>query len=149
VVSSEPYQTLPLLNYLMLFLVDSPSLTLLVLFLIHALLQSLVAAQHFFAVNLANFSPHLLLLLKPLNCLQSQSNFLILIYLYITSIILLYLIPNLGILCLSQFLEDFQTLISSVSTSPHEFLITGDFNIHVDDLADSNAIQFLSLLDHA
>jgi len=49
----------------------------------------------------------------------------------------------------SQFLEDFQTLISSVSTSPHEFLITDDFNIHVDDLADSNAVQFLSLLDHA
>jgi len=49
----------------------------------------------------------------------------------------------------SQFLEDFQTLVSSVSTSPHEFLITGDFNIHVDDLADSNAIQFLSFLDHA
>jgi len=49
----------------------------------------------------------------------------------------------------SQFLEDFQTLISSVSTSPHEFLITGDFNIPVDDLTDANAIQFLSLLDHA
>jgi len=48
----------------------------------------------------------------------------------------------------SQFLEDFQTLISSVSTS-HEFLITGDFSIRVDDLTDSNAIQFLSLLDHA
>jgi len=48
----------------------------------------------------------------------------------------------------SQFLEDFQTLIPSVSTSPHKFLITGDFNIHVDDLADSNATQFLSLLDH-
>jgi len=49
----------------------------------------------------------------------------------------------------SQFLEDFQTLIASVSTSPHEFLITGDFNIHVDNLTDSNAIQFISLLDHA
>jgi len=48
----------------------------------------------------------------------------------------------------SQFLEDFQTLISNVSTS-HKFLMTGDFNIHVDDLTDSNAIQFLSLLDHA
>jgi len=49
----------------------------------------------------------------------------------------------------SLFLEDFQTLISSVSTSHYEFLITGDFNIHVDDLTDSNVIQFLSLLDHA
>jgi len=59
--------TLPLLNYLIL--VDPLSLIHLVLFLIHALLQSLVAAQHFFSVNLANFSPHLLLLLNPLNCL--------------------------------------------------------------------------------
>jgi exonuclease III len=49
----------------------------------------------------------------------------------------------------SQFLKDFQTLISSVSTTPHEFIITGDFNIHVDDLTDSNAAQFTSLLDHA
>jgi len=48
----------------------------------------------------------------------------------------------------SQFLEDFQTLISLVSTSHHEFLITGDFNMQVDDLTDSNAMQFLSLLDH-
>ena len=49
----------------------------------------------------------------------------------------------------SQFLEDFQTLVSSASTTPHEFLITGDFNIHVDDLTDSNTTQFMSLLDHA
>ena len=39
----------------------------------------------------------------------------------------------------SQFLEDFQTLVSLASTTPHEFLITGDFNIHVDDHTDSNA----------
>ena len=49
----------------------------------------------------------------------------------------------------SQFLEDFQTLVSVASTLPHEFLITGDFNIHVDDPTDPNAIQFLTLLDHA
>jgi len=127
--------------------VDSPSLTLLVLFLIHALLQSLVAAQHFFSVNLANFSSHLLLLLNILNCLQSQSNFLTLIWLYI------HRPPQSKTksrhsVSFSQFLEDFQTLISSVSTS-YEFLITGDFNIHVDDHTNSNAIQFLSLLDHA
>lgn len=34
----------------------------------------------------------------------------------------------------SKLLDDFQTLISSISTSPHDFLITGDFNKHVDDL---------------
>ena len=49
----------------------------------------------------------------------------------------------------SQFLADFQTLISSISTTPYEFLITGDFNIHVDDLTDSNALKFISLLDLA
>jgi len=49
----------------------------------------------------------------------------------------------------SQFLEDFQTLILSVSTFPHEYRITGDFKIHDDDLTDSNTIQFLLLLDHA
>jgi len=49
----------------------------------------------------------------------------------------------------SQFLAYFQTVISTVTTSPHEFLITGDFSIHVDDLTDSNVIQFLSYLDHA
>jgi len=63
--------------------------------------SALVAAQHFFSVNLANFSPHPLLLLNPLNCLQSLANFLTLIWLYITSIVLLNLIPNIGILCLS------------------------------------------------
>jgi HEPN domain-containing protein len=49
----------------------------------------------------------------------------------------------------SQFLDDFQTLISSAATCPHEFVITGDFNIHVDDITNPNTIQFTSLLDHA
>jgi len=49
----------------------------------------------------------------------------------------------------SQFLEDFQTFISFVSKSPHEFLITGDLNIHLDDLTESNALQCISLIDHA
>jgi len=49
----------------------------------------------------------------------------------------------------SQFLEEFQTLISILATSPNEFIITGDFNIHVDDPHDFNATQFLSLLDQA
>lgn len=52
-------------------------------------------------------------------------------------------------LSFSQFLEDFQTLVSLASTTPHEFLITGDFNVHVDDPKDSYAIQFLALLDQA
>jgi len=90
-------------------------------------------ALHFFSMNLAIFSPHLLLLSNPLNCQQSWSNFGTLIWLYITSIVFLNLLQNL--LSFSQFLEDYQTLFSSVSIS-REFLITGNFNIHVDDLTD-------------
>jgi len=41
-----------------------------------------------------------------------------------------------------QFLEVFQSLISSLSTSD-KFLVTGNFNIIVDDFTDSNAFQFL------
>jgi len=76
--------TLPLLNYLMLynphgFTFINTSRT-----VPDALRQSLVVAQHFYSVNLPNCSPHLLLLLlNHLNCLQSQSSFLTLIWLYI------------------------------------------------------------------
>jgi hypothetical protein len=54
----------------------------------------------------------------------------------------------------SQFIEDFQCFIFSVATlSPplslsHEFLITGDFNIHADDPSDNYSQQFLSILSH-
>jgi exonuclease III len=47
----------------------------------------------------------------------------------------------------SQFFTDFQTLISHTATIPHGFLITGDFNLHIDDLENPNAKQFLTLLD--
>ena len=47
----------------------------------------------------------------------------------------------------SQFLTDFQTLVSLAATTSHDFLITGDFNLHVDDNQNSQANQFLSVLD--
>ena len=46
----------------------------------------------------------------------------------------------------SQFLSDFSDLLSSICTTPHDFIITGDFNIHVNDLSNSDTIKFLSLL---
>ena len=46
----------------------------------------------------------------------------------------------------STFLDEFHSFLCSAATTPHEFLITGDFNIHVDDPLDSQAIAFLSLL---
>jgi len=134
-------RTLHLLNYLKLLHVDSPSLTVLFLFLIHALLQSLVAAHHFFSVNLQTKSFEL----SSVTIKLSHSNL---------ALYNIYRPPQSNTksrhsVSFSQLLEVLQTLISSVSTSPHKFLFTGDFNIHIDDLADSKATQFLSLLDHA
>ena len=40
---------------------------------------------------------------------------------------------------ISVFLDEFQTFISSADTTPHEILITGDFNIHLDDPLDSSS----------
>jgi Endonuclease-reverse transcriptase len=48
---------------------------------------------------------------------------------------------------LSQFLNDFQILVSLAATTSHEFLITGDFNLHLDDYQKSQTNQFLSVLD--
>jgi hypothetical protein len=45
--------------------------------------------------------------------------------------------------------KDFYTLFSAAATTSHEFLITGDFNLHVDDLFNSNTKQFLSTLSAA
>ena len=44
----------------------------------------------------------------------------------------------------SVFLEEFNCFLSSAATTPHEFLITGDFNIHLDNPADHLTAQFLS-----
>ena len=38
--------------------------------------------------------------------------------------------------------------LSSAATTPHEFIITGDFNIHLDNPADTFTSQFLSLLSY-
>jgi len=111
-----------------------PSLTHLVLFLMHILFQSLVVAHHFFSVNLANFSPHV-------NCYYFQILWIVytvtiklphsILALYIASSIYYEISTFCVFLLASRRLSD--SHISSVSTSSHEFLITGDFNIHVDD----------------
>lgn len=49
----------------------------------------------------------------------------------------------------SDFLADLHTLVSIAATTPHEFLITGDFNLHIDNSTDSHSQQFLTLLNNS
>ena len=46
----------------------------------------------------------------------------------------------------STFIDEFRTLLASFSTTKDDFLITGDFNIHVDNFSDSHSSQLSSLL---
>ena len=46
----------------------------------------------------------------------------------------------------SVFLNDFSSFLSFAATTPHKFIITGDFNIHLHNPADTLTSQFLSLL---
>jgi len=43
-------------------------------------------------------------------------------------------------------LDEFNSFLSTAATTPHEFLITGDFNIHLDTPTDYYTSQFLALL---
>ena len=47
------------------------------------------------------------------------------------------------------YCEGLNNLFSVVATTPHEFIITGDFNLHLDDLSYLQTKQFLTLLDSA
>ena len=40
--------------------------------------------------------------------------------------------------------DEFNSFLSTAATTPHEFLITGDFNIHLDNPTDYYTSQFLS-----
>lgn len=44
------------------------------------------------------------------------------------------------------FLSEFRDFLSTACTTPNNFLITGDFNIHIDDSSNSDTRSFLSLL---
>ena len=47
---------------------------------------------------------------------------------------------------ISVFLDEFQNFLSSAATTPHEFIITGDCNIHLDDHLASSSQPFTDLL---
>jgi len=46
----------------------------------------------------------------------------------------------------SLFLDEFNSFLSVAATTPHEFVITGDFNIHLDNSSDHATSQFLSVI---
>jgi len=46
----------------------------------------------------------------------------------------------------SVLLDDFSFFLSSAATTPHEFIITGDFNIYLNNPTDTLTSQFLFLL---
>ncbi len=46
----------------------------------------------------------------------------------------------------STFLTEFDTFLSSVVPTPNKFLITGDFNIHVNNQTNNDGIAFMALL---
>jgi len=108
-----------------------------------------MVALHFFSVNLVNFSPHLLLLSTPLNCPQSRSNFLTLIWLYIiSSSIFLEISVSCIFLTVSRRLSDSHIICINYSSriSHHRRFKLSCWWSHWLQI---NAIQFLSLLDHA
>jgi len=48
---------------------------------------------------------------------------------------------------LSLFLDEFNSFLSFATTTPHEFIITGDFNIHLDNHSDQRYLS-VSLFCH-
>ena len=59
-----------------------------------------------------------------------------------------YLSSNLIIFLLYffLFLDEFNSFLSVAATTPHEFVVSGDFNIHLDNPSDHATSQFLSVL---
>ena len=49
----------------------------------------------------------------------------------------------------SDFLADLHILIATAATTPHDFIITGDFILHIDNISDPRTQQFMSLLENS
>jgi len=123
-------RTLPLFNYLMPFLVDSPSLTT-PRPVPNSCTSSIVGGGTEFLLHKS-----CKLLSTPTTTFKSYELSSVTIKLTHSNLALynIYRPPQSTTksrhsVSFSQILEDFQILISFVSTSPHGFLIIGDFNI--------------------
>ena len=58
--------------------------------------------------------------------------------------LVVYRPPSLSV---SDFISDFSSLIDFLNTFPSELIISGDFNIHVDQTSSTASCNFQSLLD--
>ena len=58
------------------------------------------------------------------------------------NIIVIYRPPST---CINQFTDEFSTLLEQLVLSSGYLLIEGDFNIHVDDVGNSESANFLAL----
>lgn len=47
----------------------------------------------------------------------------------------------------ANFIDDFAELLSIILVDAKLFIITGDFNIHIDNSTDNNAKELFALLD--
>ena len=47
----------------------------------------------------------------------------------------------------ASFIDEFSELLSVILNDFNNFILTGDFNIHIDNMTDGNAKEFSSLLD--
>jgi len=99
--------------------------------------RPLAVAQLFLSANHSHSYPPLFQISHRLNHLLSLCNFLIRRYQSSISIAL-HLRPLILSHALSVFLDDFSSFLSFAATTPHEFIITGDFNIHLDNPADTH-----------
>ena len=48
-----------------------------------------------------------------------------------------------------MFFTEFSILLEDLITSPHQLLLSGDFNFHVDDASNLNAMKVLDLITSA
>ena len=59
------------------------------------------------------------------------------------NLVTIYRPPNLSI---PQFFEEFQSLVAFLHSRSTNFIITGDFNIHVDKISDPKTQSFNNIL---
>jgi len=72
---------------------------------------------------------------------ETTSSFKNISFQYLSSSFVFHLLQTF--LC---FLGEFNSFLSFAATTPHEFIVTGDFNIHLDNHSDHATSQFLYLL---